>query len=172
MVGGSCVFYLNERVDRVHDWASKAFLGLGDGKTGALRGGTTSLELDLLSLRTGDTCQVDMVQESTGNKVTISCASMQVVGDVIQDMCRFLGIELLESTADFPRDFDMFREVLERVDKHKELRQRMTADMADMTHSVKTMVIRAEDSRVLCDWDVSDFCLPELVSVSCSSIRS
>ena len=70
-------------------------------------------------------------------------------------MCRFLGISLLESTADFPRDFEMFREVLERVDKHKELRQRMTADMADMTHSVKTMVIRAEDSRVLCDWDVS-----------------
>jgi Bardet-Biedl syndrome 2 protein len=153
--GGSCVFYLNERVDRVHDWASKAFLGLGDGKTGALRGGTSSLELDLLSLRTGDTCQMDMVQESTGNKVTIFCGSMQVAGDVIQDMCRFLGISLLESTADFPRDFEMFREVLERVDKHKELRQRMTADMADMTHSVKTMVIRAEDSRVLCDWDVS-----------------
>ena len=152
---GSCVFYVNERVDRVHDWASKAFLGLGDGKTGALRGGSSSLELDLLSLRTGDTCQMDMVQESTGNKITIYCASMQVVGDVIQEMCRFLGISVLESTADFPHDFEKFGEVLERVEKHKELRQRMTADMADTTHLVKTMVIRAEDSRVLCDWDVS-----------------
>ena len=38
-----CVFYINERVDRVHQWASQAFLGLGDGKTGPLRGGKNSL---------------------------------------------------------------------------------------------------------------------------------
>ena len=49
---GKCTFYIQERVDRVHQWASQAFLGLGDGKTGALRGGTMQLELDLLSLRT------------------------------------------------------------------------------------------------------------------------
>jgi Bardet-Biedl syndrome 2 protein len=40
---GKCVFYINERVDRVHQWASQAFLGLGDGKTGPLRGGKNSL---------------------------------------------------------------------------------------------------------------------------------
>ena len=151
---GTCVFYINERVDRVHQWAMQAFLGLGDGKLGPLRGGTTNLELDLLSLRTGDICQIDMVQESTGNKVTMYCDSMQVVGDVIQDLCRSLSMSFLESTADFPRDFNHFREILERVEKHKQLRERMTADMADMSHSIKSLVIRAEDSRVLCDWTV------------------
>ena len=154
---GTCIFYLNERVDRVHQWAMQAFLGLGDGKTGALRGGTKNLELDLLSLRTGDICQIDMVQESTGNKVTVYCNSMEVVGDVVQDLCRSLSMSLLESTANFPRDFHNFQEILEKVEKHKQLRGRMTADMADMSHSIKSLVIRAEDSRVLCDWNVSLF---------------
>ena len=162
---GTCIFYLNERVDRVHQWAMQAFLGLGDGKTGALRGGTKKLELDLLSLRTGDICQIDMVQESTGNKVTVYCNSMEVVGDVVQDLCRSLSMSLLESTANFPRDFHNFQEILEKVEKHKQLRGRMTADMADMSHSIKSLVIRAEDSRVLCDWNVSLFFFPFLVRV-------
>ena len=154
---GTCVFYINERVDRVHQWAMQAFLGLGNGKTGALRGGTSTLELDLLSLRTGDVCQMDMVQESTGNKVTIYCNSMSVVGDVIQDLCRSLSMSFLESVCEFPNDFNRFREILERVEKHKQLRERMTADMADMSHSIKSLVIRAEDSRILCDWKVRFF---------------
>ena len=58
---GKCTFYIQERVDRVHQWASQAFLGLGDGKTGALRGGTMQLELDLLSLRTVRTCVWNVV---------------------------------------------------------------------------------------------------------------
>lgn len=117
--------------------------------------GTINLELDLFSLRTGDTCQIDMVQEKTGNKVTIYCNSMQVVGEVIQDLCRSLSMSFLESTCTFEDDFNQFRDVLLRVERHKQLRERMTADMADMSQSIKSLVIRAEDSRILCDWTVS-----------------
>lgn len=90
---------------------------------------------------------MDMVQESTGNKVTVYCNSMHVVGDIIQDMCRSLSMSFLESTCTFPNDFHHFRDVLDRVEKFKQLRERMTADMADMSHSIKSLVIRAEDSR-------------------------
>ena len=82
---------------------------------------------------------------------------MSVVGDVIQDLCRSLSMSFLESVCEFQNDFNHFREILERVEKHKQLRERMTADMADMSHSIKSLVIRAEDSRILCDWKVRFF---------------
>ena len=44
-----------------------------------------------------------------------------------------------------------FREVLMKVDEYNAIRLKLTAEMADSSNIVKTLVIKAEDARILGD---------------------
>ncbi len=48
----------------------------------------------------------------------------------------------LPSTADFPRELANMKEVLQRVEAHYELRQKLSVEMADSTNLLK-MLVRA-----------------------------
>ena len=48
-------------------------------------------------------------------QVTLRTDDMDVAGDIIQNMCVFLNIEDLSSTADFPDEMETLREVLIKV---------------------------------------------------------
>ena len=43
--------------------------------------------------------------------VTIKCDSMELVAELIQDMCKYLNLTELSSEVDFPREFELFEEV-------------------------------------------------------------
>ena len=43
------------------------------------------------------------------------CDSMEVVGDMVQDLAAFLNVQQIDSVAHFPAELEHFREVLERV---------------------------------------------------------
>jgi hypothetical protein len=84
-----------------------------------------------------------------GGTITIRTDSMELAGDIIQDLCRYLKIENLESLADFPAEMETFQGVLTRVEEYNAQRLKMSADIADSSNLVKTLVIKAEDSRIL-----------------------
>ena len=86
-----------------------------------------------------------------GGKITVRCDDMGLAGSVVQDMCNFLQVSELESVADFPRDMARFRGVLDRVDDHNALRLKLSAGMADASNLVKTLVVKAEDARMMLD---------------------
>merc|ERR1719162_2963204 len=72
-------------------------------------------------------------------------------GEVLQDLCTFLQISELESVAEFPAEMEAFRAVLLRVDDYNAARIKMSAEMADSSNLAKTLVIKAEDARILED---------------------
>lgn len=76
---------------------------------------------------------------------------IELAGEVLHDLCAALGQNELESVAEFPQEFEAFRAVLLRVDEYNATRLHMTAEMADQSNSAKTLVIRAEDARILGD---------------------
>jgi len=84
-------------------------------------------------------------------ELSIRTASMEVAGDLVQDLCLFIGIEELESKAAFPGEVDGFRGILEKVGEYNTTRQRMATDVADQSNLVKELVARAEDARILSD---------------------
>ncbi|CAM9500478.1 unnamed protein product [Choristocarpus tenellus] len=51
----------------------------------------------------------------------------------------------------FPLELQGLRKVLEDVSDYNNARHRLVADMADSSHRVKALVIRAEDARLLGD---------------------
>ena len=57
----------------------------------------------------------------------------------------------LESLAEFPTEMEAFRAVLLRVDEFNAARLKLTAEMADQSNTAKTLVIKAEDARILGD---------------------
>eukprot|EP00595_Chromulina_sp_UTEXLB2642_P000727 CAMPEP_0196764558 /NCGR_PEP_ID=MMETSP1095-20130614/6436_1 /TAXON_ID=96789 ORGANISM="Chromulina nebulosa, Strain UTEXLB2642" /NCGR_SAMPLE_ID=MMETSP1095 /ASSEMBLY_ACC=CAM_ASM_000446 /LENGTH=193 /DNA_ID=CAMNT_0042120505 /DNA_START=1599 /DNA_END=2177 /DNA_ORIENTATION=+ len=88
---------------------------------------------------------------STLLKIQIRCDNMDVVGEIIQEMGKFLNITDLSSDADFPDDFNSFQEVIDRVTEYNSTRVKLATDMADDSQMVKALIIRAEDSRLLTD---------------------
>lgn len=57
----------------------------------------------------------------------------------------------MESVAEFPEEMAEFQELLDRVEQYNTVRMQLTAEMADRTSVVKTLVVKAEDSRLLGD---------------------
>lgn len=84
-------------------------------------------------------------------KLTINTDNMELAGDLTQDLASFCEVGKLESVADFPSEMQTFQELLERVEQYNALRMQLTAEMADRTGVVKTLVVKAEDSRLLGD---------------------
>jgi Bardet-Biedl syndrome 2 protein len=74
---------------------------------------------------------------------------MELAGDVVQDLCKKLGVADLESEADFPGEMAAFGAVLADVTEYHLSRSKLTADMADSSQRVKALVVRAEDARQL-----------------------
>ena len=53
--------------------------------------------------------------------------------------------------ADFPKEFEELETFLERVDEYQATRRRLTAEMADHSGVIRTLVVRAEDARLMSD---------------------
>lgn len=51
----------------------------------------------------------------------------------------------------FPKEADSLRSVLLTVDELQSVRQKLTAEMSDNSGMIKSLVLRAEDSRIMDD---------------------
>ena len=64
-------------------------------------------------------------------RLRIQCDSMDLAGELLQDMVKYFKIDELESVADFPQEYQKFEEVLKRVADCNAARMNLAADMAD-----------------------------------------
>ncbi|NXU54082.1 BBS2 protein, partial [Turnix velox] len=86
-----------------------------------------------------------------GGEISINTDDIDLAGDIIQSMASFLAIEYLQVEADFPTYFEELRKVLVKVDEHHSVNQRLTADMAEHSNLIRSMLVQAEDARLLGD---------------------
>ncbi|NXD15450.1 BBS2 protein, partial [Nothocercus nigrocapillus] len=99
----------------------------------------------------GTFCNMWRVCRQHENPITISTDDIDLAGDIIQSMASFLAIEDLQVEADFPAYFEELRKVLVKVDERHAVNQRLTADMAEHSSLIRSMLIQAEDARLLGD---------------------
>ena len=103
-----------------------------------------------ISLRDGKLLWLRMTPEA-GGTMHIFTEDMELAGDVLQDLCSALQVVEMEALAEFPQEMDTFQSVLLRVDEYNATRLALTAEMADQSNAAKTLVIKAEDARILAD---------------------
>eukprot|EP00741_Cyanophora_paradoxa_P010844 tig00020544_g10484.t1 len=140
----SVTFHINERINRVVMWISNSF------NIEYKNTSPDSLYASFLSVRTGKALCIKMTSEA-GGTIQIRTDDMDTAGEVIQDLCSFLAVQELDCTAEFPDEMEHLRGVLLKVDEFNTVRLRLTADVADTSNFVKTLVVRAEDARMLGD---------------------
>ena len=142
--GVTCV--LPGAIKRVRQWISSTFTlgGAGLGEE------SNAVQQAFVSLRDGRPLWLRMTAEADGTMHVLS-EDMELAGEVLQDLCSHLRVVELESIAEFPEEMEAFRSVLLRVDEFNAARLKLTAEMADQSNTAKTLVIKAEDARILQD---------------------
>lgn len=144
MAKGSVVFQVNERVQRVVLWINQNFLLQDDIQCEE----TGSINLAFMSLR--GTGPFHFRMDNHG-QITLNTDDMDLAGDIVQAVASFLNLEDLQTTIDFPADMERLRDVLVKVDEYHAVRQKLTAEMADHSNLIRSLVVRAEDARLMGD---------------------
>lgn len=123
-----------------------------------------ALHLKVLSIRDGGSpLAVDVVSSGGGgpakgtSTVTVYGDTMDVCGDVVASLDAVAGGVAEEGAAptetlcEFPEELQRLQGVLASVDALNEVRLKLSTDMADAAAVVKTLLVRAEDARLLGD---------------------
>ncbi|XP_064016563.1 Bardet-Biedl syndrome 2 protein isoform X3 [Pogoniulus pusillus] len=133
----------NERPQRIVMWLNQSFLLPEDAEFQS-----PPSQVCFTSLRNaGQLC----LKIKPGGEISINTDDIDLAGDIIQSMASFLAIKDLQVEADFPAYFEELRKVLVKVDEHHAVNQRLTADMAEHSNLIRSMLVQAEDARLLGD---------------------
>ncbi|XP_075694832.1 BBSome complex member BBS2 isoform X3 [Rhinoderma darwinii] len=141
--GSHVTFTINERVQRVVLWLNQNFLLPEDTEVQS-----APFQISFTSLRDSGPLLLNM---KPNGEITLRTDDIDLAGDIIQSMAAFLAIEDLPIEANFPKYFDQLRKVLVQVDDSHSVHQKLTADMADQSNLIRSMLVQAEDSRLMRD---------------------
>ncbi|XP_020661772.3 BBSome complex member BBS2 [Pogona vitticeps] len=136
-------FSVGDRVQMVTVWLKQSFLLPEDKEILS-----EPFQVCFTSLR--DAGQLCIQTKPTG-EITINTDNIDLAGDIIQSMASFWGIEDLQVEADFPAYFEEVRKALVVVDNSHTVCQKLTANMADSSNFIRSILVRAEDSRLMGD---------------------
>ncbi|CAF3181696.1 unnamed protein product [Rotaria socialis] len=140
---GFVTFYLNERIPRALAWINHNFLLAQEYAPTA-----PSLYVTFLAIR-NDTRLIIKMQNN--GQITIQTDDMELAGNVIQSMCKFLNIDDLQTTGDFPHELEILQKLFSEIEEYQIARQRISSDMAEHSNIIRSFLIRAEDARLLGD---------------------
>ncbi|XP_071460631.1 BBSome complex member BBS2 isoform X2 [Marmota flaviventris] len=82
-------------------------------------------------------------------QITVNTDDIDLAGDIIQSMASFFAVEDLQVEADFPVYFEELRKVLVKVDEYHSVHQKLSADMADNSNLIRSLLVQAEDARLM-----------------------
>ena len=137
------VVRIAESETRLYSWLRSRFLFQG------LNVEASGLDIAFSSLR--DKSVLGFQYFADRGLLHIKALSIDLVGDLIQDMAEFLGLSQVSSQAEFPQLMDAFSSTLAEVKAFHSTRQKLSTDMAETSNLAKTLVVKAEDARVLGD---------------------
>ncbi|XP_067575934.1 Bardet-Biedl syndrome 2 protein isoform X2 [Pseudorca crassidens] len=136
-------FIIAERAQRVFMWLNQNFLLPEDTNIQ-----NVPFQVCFTSLRNGGQLCIKI---KLSGEITINTDDIDLAGDIIQSMASFFAIEDLQVEADFPVYFEELRKVLVKVDEYHSVHQKLSADMADNSNLIRSLLVRAEDARLMRD---------------------
>ncbi|KAF4713850.1 Bardet-Biedl syndrome 2 protein, partial [Perkinsus olseni] len=148
---GSASFRITERIEKVQLWIRESFI-MADWHETLKEGSGEFLKVAFVSCRKARSADeealgLEIAMKADGS-VSIATDCMQLAADVIQHLCCFLKVTELEASCRATAEVE---QAMQLIDEYDNLRQKMTADMADSARTVKELLVRMEDLR-LCDY--------------------
>uniref|UniRef100_A0A8C0MEN8 Bardet-Biedl syndrome 2 protein homolog n=1 Tax=Canis lupus familiaris TaxID=9615 RepID=A0A8C0MEN8_CANLF len=136
-------FVIAERAQRVVIWLNQNFLLPEDTNIQ-----NAPFQVCFTSLRNGGQLYIKI---KLSGEITVNTDDIDLAGDIIQSMASFFAIEDLQVEADFPVYFEELRKVLIKVDEYHSVHQKLSAEMADNSNLIRSLLVRAEDARLMRD---------------------
>uniref|UniRef100_A0AAA9SQW6 Bardet-Biedl syndrome 2 protein homolog n=1 Tax=Bos taurus TaxID=9913 RepID=A0AAA9SQW6_BOVIN len=136
-------FIIAERAQRVVMWLNQNFLLPEDTNIQ-----NAPFQVCFTSLRNGGQLYIKI---KLSGEITVNTDDIDLAGDIIQSMASFFAIEDLQVEADFPVYFEELRKVLVKVDEYHSVHQKLSADMADNSNLIRSLLVQAEDARLMRD---------------------
>lgn len=136
-------FDINETVGAVGTWLRSSFILSPNGMSGmASKEFLSAGFISVYAASSGDNHRshllfIEANGAGNGVKLYLSSDSMDVCGEIVQDIARYFKLEDLETTADFPKEFKKFEGILDNVAEANATRLHLLADMADDSQRVK-----------------------------------
>jgi Bardet-Biedl syndrome 2 protein len=109
----------------------------------------TEFNPSFISMRDGHV--IKMTYNSNQSLFTLRCDSIEISGEIIQDIAAYFELTDLSVFCDFPKEFESLRVTLARVEQFSEVRMKLMTDMADSSQALKALLVRAEDARIIGD---------------------
>ncbi|KAH3765972.1 DNA topoisomerase 1 [Pelomyxa schiedti] len=133
-------FQIQERVNRFWLWLQQSFL------IESPHSAPSSIDMSFVHLRDNTPLRLIVVD----GRVTLKSDDIALAGALIQDLCSFLNVTSLESTATMSDEItEQYRRALQKVEEYQAVRVKLTAEMAESATLIKALLIQAEDSRLL-----------------------
>ncbi|CAG0880919.1 unnamed protein product [Cyprideis torosa] len=144
---GLVTFSVQERVQRLAVWFNQNFLLAADLEVENGQG----ISRSFLALRTSLPLTIEVTPNAN---ITIRTDDMDLAGDLVTSLASFLNLAELQVSAEFPAEIDRVSSLFEKADELHAVRTRLTAEMADHSGLIKSLVVRAEDARIMGEYDV------------------
>jgi Bardet-Biedl syndrome 2 protein len=149
------VFKLDETTQKIGEYISNSFV-LHIGSTPAIKITTNEISATFVSVCGPSKGKILTISgrpdsRSSNLDVTIACDDLDVVSEIVQDMAKFFKKSELDSEASFPKIARSFADVTAKVDELNSARNKMAVDTAADSQQIKALIVRAEDSRLMCD---------------------
>ncbi|EPY40825.1 FG-GAPprotein [Angomonas deanei] len=116
------------------------------------------LVLELLHIRDGSPLSITIRDTASGKgEIFIQAEKISTAGDVVTSLSSIPGGLCQEDappdevSCDFPEELSQLRTLIQHVDESNEVRAKLSAGMADSAASVKTLLLCAENARLLGD---------------------
>ncbi|PAA73119.1 hypothetical protein BOX15_Mlig021458g1, partial [Macrostomum lignano] len=139
-------FRLAERPQRLAMWINNSFL-LPSKATAAAESGSFRFRC----VRTGRLLSIETRSPAAEPMATVGVDSLELAAEVVASLADFLGLDDLASEASFPGLSEQLDGLASRVRQLEAGQARLAADQADSSGLVRSLAVRAEDSRLLGD---------------------
>ena len=139
---GFVSFSINERIQRIAIWINNNFILTED----LVCEGT--LHIVFAALRTNKPLHIKM---ELNGQFTFRTDDMELAGLLVQSLISYLNLADLQVQCDFPDEFEQLQKLLGDIEQSNQVRQQLASQIADHSNLVRTLVVRAEDSRLIED---------------------
>lgn len=156
--------------EQIQSWITKSFLiGDGDESFGVK---TSSLDVTFLAIRDSSLLCLRF-DEKTGN-LDIHTDNVDLAGEIVQSLVsdclapegQSIDSLDIDSTAVYPSVVNTIKELVAKVEDLQSVRSQLAADIADSSSLVKSLLIRAEDARLLKQYQMMRSLYLDLQSVN------
>ncbi|KAL1501189.1 hypothetical protein ABEB36_006566 [Hypothenemus hampei] len=134
-------FQINERLQRLCMWLNQNFILSEDIELTS----EDHLELSLECLRDKT---VLVIRFDISGKSVIFTDNIFLAADLVQCLANYLKIEGLESKANFPKEEENLKLLMQKLSDIQEARLKLDTDVADKFGQIRNLVVAAEDFRI------------------------